>query len=87
MVELTINEPSKASQRVSVDNKVQGQDKGILVNGVPAATMSRHEAWSHMSRHDLVHVAPGMDILLALGINWIRADKQKQDSKTAVAVA
>ncbi|KAL6704954.1 hypothetical protein ACN47E_007499 [Coniothyrium glycines] len=66
---------------VQVENKVQGQDKGILLNGVPAATMSRHEMWKHMSRHDIVHVAPGMDILLALGVNWIRADKQKQDAK------
>lgn len=72
---------------ITIENKVQGQDKGILVNGTPAATMSRFEEWSHMNRHDLIHVAPGMDILLALGVNWIRTDKQEQDTKTAISAA
>lgn len=66
---------------------MQGQEKGILIDGTPVATMSRHEPWSHIARHDLVHVAPGMDILLALGVNWIRADKQKQDAETVAVVA
>jgi hypothetical protein len=70
-----------------VQNKVQGADKGILVNGQPAATMTRHEEWKHVHRMDIISVAPGMDILLALGVTWIRADKQKQDTKTAVAAA
>ena len=86
-VELAISEPSLAALGVSVQSKVQGFDKGIIVNGQLGATMSRHEAWSHVSRHDIVNVAPGMDILLALGVSWIRADKAKQDTATAVAVA
>lgn len=85
--ELQINEKSALSANVTVANKVAGQDKGILVNGQPAATFKRHEMWSHRHRNDLIHVAPGMDILLALGVNWIRQDKQKQDNKTAVAAA
>jgi hypothetical protein len=68
-----------------VQNKVHGAEKGVLVNGQPGATMSRHEVWSHVHRIDLINVAPGMDILLALGVNWVRADKQKQDSKAAAA--
>jgi hypothetical protein len=70
-----------------VQNKVQGAGRGILINGQPGATMRRHEEWKHVHRIDLISVAPGMDILLALGVNWIRADKQKQDTKTAVAAA
>jgi hypothetical protein len=31
--------------------------------------MSQHKKWSHMHRIDIVNVAPGMDILLALGVN------------------
>jgi hypothetical protein len=77
--ELTINDSAAASSSVVVQNKVAGADKGILVNGVPGATMSAHEEWSHVHRMDLINVAPGMDILLALGVNWIRADKQEQD--------
>jgi hypothetical protein len=42
-------------------------------------TISQHEKWSHVTREYVVHVAPGMDILLALGVAWVRADKQKQD--------
>ncbi|CAO2653438.1 Nn.00g028490.m01.CDS01 [Neocucurbitaria sp. VM-36] len=84
---MTINDPAASGHNIQIQNKIQGQDKGILMDGTPVATMSRHEAWSHMSRHDLVHVAPGMDILLALGVNWIRADKQKQDAKAAAAAS
>jgi hypothetical protein len=70
-----------------VQNKVNGADKGVLVNGQPAVTMNRHEQWKHVHRMDIINVAPGMDILLALGVNWIRQDKQKQDNKAAVAAA
>jgi hypothetical protein len=75
-----------AQNRVVVQNKVNGADKGILINGMPGATMSIHKAYTTMHRTDLINVAPGMDILLALGINWIRADKQASDAK-AVASA
>ncbi|KAJ4364488.1 hypothetical protein N0V83_009082 [Neocucurbitaria cava] len=76
-----------AGHDIQVQNKILGQEKGILMDGNPVATMSRHEAWSHMARHDLIHVAPGMDILLALGVNWVRADKQKRDTQAVVALA
>ncbi|OAL47710.1 hypothetical protein IQ07DRAFT_589885 [Pyrenochaeta sp. DS3sAY3a] len=82
---LTINERSAAGKMISVENKIMGQDKGILVNGTPVATMSKFEEWSHMSRQDIIHVAPGMDILLALAVNWIRTDKQEEDSKMVAA--
>lgn len=84
---LTINEKSASSNRVLLQNKVNGADKGVLVNGQPGVTMKRHEEWKHVHRIDIINVAPGMDILLALGLNWVRADKQKQDTKTAVAAA
>jgi len=72
-----------SSHNAVVQNKVYGAEKGVLINGQPGATMSRHEAYSHMHRIDIINVAPGMDILLALGVNWIKADKQKQDAKIA----
>jgi hypothetical protein len=82
---LRLNDQSLAANHVVVQNKVQGADKGVLVNGVPAATMARHEEWKHVHRMDIINVAPGMDILLSLGVSWIRADKQKQDTKAAAA--
>ncbi|KAF2024234.1 hypothetical protein EK21DRAFT_104801 [Setomelanomma holmii] len=85
--QLTINDAKAVYIHVIVQNKVQGADKGILINGQPATTMKRHEAWKHVHRMDIINVAPGMDILLALGVNWIRQDKQKQDTKTTVAAA
>jgi hypothetical protein len=84
---LQINDKTAASNQVLVQNKVHGADKGIVVNGQPAAPFTRHEEWKHVHRMDLISVAPGMDILLALGANWIRQDKQKQDNKAAVAAA
>ncbi|KAH7359818.1 hypothetical protein BKA66DRAFT_472113 [Pyrenochaeta sp. MPI-SDFR-AT-0127] len=84
---LTINDPSLSSHNFQIQNKVNNQDKGILMNGNPVATMSRHEQWSHVNRLDLVHVAPGMDILLALGVAWVRVDKQAKDAKTAISAA
>ncbi|KAI8941721.1 hypothetical protein NX059_002928 [Plenodomus lindquistii] len=84
--ELNIHDRAAYGWRVEVHNKVLGQDKGIVIEGQPVATMSRHGQWKHVARHDLVHVAPGMDILIALGVNWIRADKQNQDAMTAAVV-
>jgi len=85
-IELNIYDRIARGWRVEVHNKIHGQDKGIVIEGHPVATMSRLGAWKHVARHDLVHVAPGMDILLALGVNWIRADKQKQDAETSAIV-
>ncbi|KAF2800276.1 hypothetical protein K505DRAFT_404114 [Melanomma pulvis-pyrius CBS 109.77] len=84
---LTIMLTSKTSQTLVVRNKVLGQDKGILLNGAPAATMSQPEVWSHVRREDFIHIAPGMDILLALGVNWVRVDKQNTDAHAAASAA
>jgi len=40
-------------------------------------TVSRHAKWAHRHAEWEVHVAPGMDLLLALGMAWIRSDQQK----------
>lgn len=85
--ELNIYDRIARGWRVEVHNKINGQDKGIMIENTPVATMSRLGAWKHAARHDVVHVAPGMDILLALGVNWIRVDKQNQDAVTAAIVA
>ncbi|KAF1850579.1 uncharacterized protein K460DRAFT_423065 [Cucurbitaria berberidis CBS 394.84] len=87
--ELTINDPSSFAYDIKIQNKIQNkfhnmvqnvvhdQGKSILIDGNPVATISRSKPWSISARRDLVHVAPGMDILVALGVTWIRADKQK----------
>jgi len=50
-------------------------------NGHVVCTISKHEAWSHMRKEDLLNIAPGMDILLAVGIAYVRYDKQKTQAK------
>lgn len=70
-----------------MQNKVNGATKGVMINGQPGVTIKRFEEWKHIHRIDIVNVAPGMDLLLAFGLTWVHADKQKQDSKTAVAAA
>ncbi|KAH9880342.1 hypothetical protein IAQ61_000633 [Plenodomus lingam] len=86
VLELDIHDRAAYGWRVEVHNKVQGQEKGILVEGNPVSTMSRFQEWKHISRQDIVHVAPGMDIMIALGVAWIRADKQEQDTQTVAAL-
>jgi hypothetical protein len=77
-----------ASSTIAVQDKVMGGDKGIVVNGQPAMMTSQHEKWKHVNRQDLIHVAPGMDILLALAVTWVKADKAAHDSRvTAITSA
>ncbi|KAF1968088.1 hypothetical protein BU23DRAFT_541632 [Bimuria novae-zelandiae CBS 107.79] len=82
---LTIFPTPYDEQTMLVQNKVLEQEKGILWNGYVAATMSMHEKWKHMHREDILNIAPGMDILLALGVCYVRYDKQQTDAKTAAA--
>ena len=62
--------------------KILGQDRGIVMNGQPVATMSTPSRWGHLRREDIIHVAPGMDILLAVGMNWVRVDKENSDMQS-----
>ena len=82
---MAVHSPAIAPEALKVEKKILDQDHGIMLNGCTAATLSRHEFWSHMHRQDVVHVAPGMDILLVLGVNWIHVDKEAMDVKAAVA--
>ncbi|KAJ4288929.1 hypothetical protein N0V90_011270 [Kalmusia sp. IMI 367209] len=75
------------SQTMLVQNKVLDQEKGILYDGHVVATMSSFEKWKHVHREDLLNIAPGMDILLALGVSYVRYDKQKTDAKMAAGNA
>lgn len=80
---LTIFPTPRAEQTMLVKNKVLEQEKGVLWNGYVVTTMSMHQKWKHLHREDLLNIAPGMDILLALGVCYVRYDKQKTDAKTA----
>jgi hypothetical protein len=87
LADLRIHDKALDGQKVEFDNdKVAGEEKGLLINGNLVMTVSRHGKWAHVDAEYILHVAPGMDILLALGVAWIRADKQKQDD-TVVIVA
>jgi hypothetical protein len=86
ILDITIHDKSLRIQEVEFKQDVAGEDKGIVINGNPAATISRHEKWKHQDAEYLVHVAPGMDMLLALGMAWIYSDKQKQDAKAGIVL-
>ena len=79
--ELTVFPTLHDAQTLLVQNKVLGEDKGVMWNGHVVCTISKHEAWSHMRKEDLLNIAPGMDILLAVGIAYVRYDKQKTQAK------
>jgi hypothetical protein len=53
-----------------------------MVNGNAGSTATKPNLWK-LHQENTVNVAPGMDILLALGVNWIRYDKMNTDIKTA----
>ena len=72
---------------MEVQKKIMGQDAVIMMNGSPVAGVKSTHSWAAMKSEFHVHVAPGMDILLALAVTWIRYDKQNEDSKTAAAAA
>ncbi len=38
-------------------------------------------SWKQWHRRDAIYVAPGMDILLALGVGWARVDKKVEDQR------
>ena len=50
--------------------------KGVLVDGHPAVAMRQQEFWSHAHRRDVVFVAPGMDVVLAVALNWVKIDQE-----------
>lgn len=64
-----------------------GQKAVVLVNGSPAAALEDSKQWSRLRSQYYIHVAPGMDILLALAVNWVRHDKQNEDRRTAATVS
>lgn len=43
--------------------------KGILLDGNPVVAMGQQGFWKNTHREDVVHVAPGMDVVLALAVN------------------
>lgn len=61
---------------IRFQNRVLGFEKGILWNEHPVAVMAEG---MDVKRTDHVHVAQGMDMLLAIGMAFIRRDKQKGD--------
>jgi hypothetical protein len=68
---------------LNVAKKVQGQERGIMLNGQPVATMDEPESLLHMRREDDIYVAAGMDIALAIGVAWAHYDKQTEPTPAA----
>ena len=81
--DVTIYPTPNNPQTLQMEKKILDQDIGLLWNGQVVSTISKHEEWSHLRREDLVNVAPGMDILLSLGLCWVHYDKQQTDNETA----
>ncbi|KAF2122234.1 hypothetical protein BDV96DRAFT_461418, partial [Lophiotrema nucula] len=75
---LTIHPYPNVTVPLEVRQKALGQDKAIFWNGTAVATMSRKGELEHFRRREMVYVAPGMDMLVALGVAWIRIDKNNK---------
>ncbi|PVH92226.1 hypothetical protein DM02DRAFT_605627 [Periconia macrospinosa] len=85
--DLTVNPISSQTLPLAIQKNVMGQSAVIMVNGSPAAGFKDGNGWTHMRSQFEIHVAPGMDILLALAVNWVRHDKHMEDQKAAVSAA
>ncbi|KAF2193432.1 hypothetical protein K469DRAFT_618525 [Zopfia rhizophila CBS 207.26] len=82
---ITMQDASLSKHSIKIQNEVLGAQKGILLDGIPVATMGQRGSWSHTHREDVVTVASGMDIVLALAVNWIKIDKENDDAAAAVS--
>ncbi|KAH6614093.1 hypothetical protein C7974DRAFT_404495 [Boeremia exigua] len=78
--DLTLEPSGPVTSSVEVKKTATSGDLGLLVNNCLAVTISKPNIFK-WRRENVVNVAPGMDILLALGLNWIRYDKQDMDAK------
>jgi hypothetical protein len=58
--------------------------KGIVLDGNPVVATGQQGFWSHTHREDVVHVAPGMDIILALAVNWVKIDQENDAAGASV---
>ncbi|KAJ4990333.1 hypothetical protein SVAN01_04215 [Stagonosporopsis vannaccii] len=78
--DLTIEPSGPYTPAVQVEKQTSNGSLGLLVNGCLAMSTTKPNILK-WRRENVVYVAPGMDILLALGLNWIRYDKQDMDAK------
>lgn len=85
--DLAVHHTSLASHNIEIAKiDTLNAKKGILLNGSPVVAMGQRGFWSHTHREDVVHVAPGMDVVLALAVNWVKID-QENDAAGASAGA
>lgn len=80
MTDLTLEPSGPYVPPIEVENKTSSGGLGLLVYGCLAMSSTKPNILK-WRRENVVNVAPGMDILLALGLNWILYDKQDMDAK------
>jgi hypothetical protein len=79
-----MHDTSLSRHSIKIESKVLSANKEILLDGQPVVTLRQQGSLSHIHREDVVSIAPGMDIILALSVNWVKIDKEHSD---AVATA
>ncbi|CAI6336223.1 unnamed protein product [Periconia digitata] len=68
-----------------IEKGVMGKSAAVMLNGQPAVTFKDGSDWKHARSQCHIDVAPGMDIILAIAVNWIRYDKKVEDRKAVAA--
>ena len=83
-VDLTVHAPDLAGRTVEIAKiETLKAKKGVLVDGHPVVAMRQHEFWSHTHREDVVSVAEGMDLVLAVAVNWVKIDQENEAAAAA----
>ncbi|KAG9195624.1 hypothetical protein G6011_00745 [Alternaria panax] len=66
--DLTTHDKYIEIQNMKFEKDVASEEKGLVANSNPVMTVYRHAKGTHRHAEWDVHVAPGMDLLLALGM-------------------
>ncbi|KAF2647805.1 hypothetical protein K491DRAFT_723118 [Lophiostoma macrostomum CBS 122681] len=83
----TVHPDQHTSQPLEYRDKVHGRDKGLLLDERLLAIYKDRSVWSLKRKPHVVKIAPGMDMLVALGMAFVRYDKLRDDANTAAVTA
>lgn len=74
---MTVHDASFSTHTIEISNiDATNAKKSILLDGNLLVATGQQGFWSHTHREDVVHVAPGMDVVLALAVNWVKTDQE-----------
>ncbi|KZM21295.1 hypothetical protein ST47_g7591 [Ascochyta rabiei] len=76
-IDLVVHDASLSGRTIEIAKiDTLNANKGVIIDGHPAVAMGQKGFWSHTHREDVVSVAPGIDIVLAVAVTWAKIDQE-----------